>query len=126
MSDIQGPALWMVWLRHDGDKQAEQIVQAIDEEITRLQRTPLSQAELDLALVKRRSQLYADYEQFVGFGRANLLAAYALFDDDPGRINRLEEEFRKVTPALIQKTANEYLRTTNRTILTITPKAKGN
>jgi predicted Zn-dependent peptidase len=126
MFDIKGPALWMVWLIHDGDKKAEQIVQAIDEEITRLQRTPISQAELDLALVKRRSQLYADYEQFVGFGRANLLAAYALFDDDPGRINRLEEEFRKVTPALIQKTANEYLRTTNRTILTITPKAKGN
>ena len=41
----------------------------------------------------------------VGFGRANLLAAFALFDDDPGRINRLDDAFRKVTPELIQKTA---------------------
>jgi zinc protease len=40
-------------------------------------------------------------------------------------INRLEDEFRKVTPELIQKTAREYLRSGNRTILTITPKAKG-
>jgi hypothetical protein len=39
-------------------------------------------------------------------------------------INRLEDEFRKVTPELIQKTAKEYLRTGNRTILTITPAGK--
>jgi predicted Zn-dependent peptidase len=126
MFDIKGPALWMVWLIHDADKKADEIIGAIDEEITRLQSVPISKEDLELALVKRRSSLYAAYEQFVGFGRANLLAAYALFDDDPGRINRLEDEFRKVTPELIQKTAREYLRTTNRTILTITPKAKGN
>ena len=46
-----------------------------------------------------RSRLYAEYEQFVGFGRADLLASFALFDDDPAKINRLEDEFRKVTPA---------------------------
>ena len=55
--------------------------------------------------MKRRSGLYTAYEQFVGFGRANLLAAFALFDDDPGKINRLEDEFKKVTPAMIQKAA---------------------
>ena len=52
-----------------------------------------------------RSGLYAELEQFAGFGRANLLASFALFDDDPARINRLEAEFAKVTPALVQKTA---------------------
>ena len=124
MFDIKGPALWMVWLIHDADKKADDIVQAIDEEVTRLQTTPVTADELELALVKRRSRLYADYEQFVGFGRANLLAAFALFDDDPAKINRLEDQFRKVTPELIQKTAKEYLRASNRTILTIAPKAK--
>src|SRR5215203_2863880 len=126
MFDIKGPTLWTVWLIHDADKKADDIVAAIDEEVARLQNTPVTREELDLALVKRRSRLYADYEQFVGFGRANLLAAFALFDDDPGKINRLEDEFRKVTPAMIQKTAREYLRPTNRTILTIIPKAKAN
>jgi len=62
-------------------------------------------------------------EQFGGFGKADLLASFALFDDDPSRINRIEEEFRKVTPALMQKTAQEYLRDGNRTILVIDPKA---
>jgi predicted Zn-dependent peptidase len=125
MFDVKGPVLWTVYMIHDSDKPADEIVKVIDQEIARLQSTPVTKEELDLALVKRRSSLYAEQEQFVRFGRANLLAVYALFDDDPAKINRLEEEFRKVTPELIQKTAREYLRTTNRTILTITPKGMG-
>ena len=58
-------------------------------------------------------------EGFVGFGRADLLASFALFDNDPGRINRLEGELMKVTTEQIQKTAEEYLRSGNRTILTL-------
>ena len=123
MFDIKGPALWALSLIHDADKTPDEILKALDDEVTRLQTTPVSKAELDLALVKQRSRLYGEYESQVGFGRANMLAAFALFDDDPGRINRLDDEFRKVTPELIQKTAREYLRPTNRTILTITPKA---
>ena len=124
MFDVEGPMLWTVYMIHDSDKPADAIVKVIDTEIVRLQNTPITKAELDLALVKRRSALYAEQEQIVRFGRANLLASFALFDDDPGQINRLEDEFRKVTPELIQKTAREYLRPGNRTVLTITPKAK--
>ena len=69
-------------------KSADEIIKAIDEEIARLQNTPVTEEELKLALIKQPSQLYAEQEQFVRFGRANLLASYALFDDDPGKINR--------------------------------------
>ncbi|MEJ7664274.1 MAG: hypothetical protein WKG07_34510 [Hymenobacter sp.] len=31
-----------------------------------------------------------------------MLAAFALFDNDPARINSLGSEFRKVTPAIMQ------------------------
>ena len=72
-----------------------------------------------------RSDLYANLEQFAGFGRANLLASFALFDDDPSKINQLEEGFEKVTPALLQKTADEYLRSGNRTVYVITPGKTG-
>ena len=123
MFDVKGPTLWTAFLIHDAERKPDEVLAAIDEEIVRLQKTPLTRAEMDLALVKRRSRLYAEQEQFVGFGRANLLASFALFEDDPGRINRLEEEFAKVTPELIQKTAVEFLRSTNRTVLTISPKA---
>jgi predicted Zn-dependent peptidase len=122
MFDVKGPVLWTVYLIHDAEKSADEIVKVVDEEIARLQNTPVTKEELDLALVKRRSQFYDEQEEFIRFGRANLLASFALFDDDPGKINRIEDEFRKVTPELIQKTAREYLRPTNRTVLTITPK----
>ena len=79
-------------------------------------------ATLDLAMVKMRSSLYGEVEAFSGMGLANLLASFALFDDDPGLVNRLEGEFAKVTPALIQKTAEQYLRQANRTVLTVEPK----
>jgi zinc protease len=123
MFDIKGPTLWAAYLIHDPDKSADEILKAIDAEIERIQKTPVTKEELELALVKRRSSLYAEQESFIGFGRANLLASFALFDDDPGKINKLEDEFRKVTPELIQKTAVEVLRPANRTVLTITPKA---
>jgi zinc protease len=117
--DINGPTLFQAYLFHDKTTKPEVILEAIDAEIEKLRATPVDKATLDLAKVKARSWLYGQMEDFFGFGRANLFAAFALFDDDPGKINTLEAEFEKVTPELIQKTAQEYLRKTNRTILTV-------
>ena len=58
-----------------------------------------------------------------GVGKLNMLASFALFDDSPSKINDIEKEFGKVTPELIKKTALEYLRPGNRTILIVDPKA---
>jgi predicted Zn-dependent peptidase len=124
MFDIKGPVLFTVSLFHDKDKSADQILKVVDEEIEKLRAAPVDKETLARAMVKTRSDLYDNIDGFFGFGRADLLASFALFDDDPGKINRLEGEFRKVTPELIQKTAREYLRPTNRTVLVIEPKAE--
>ncbi len=124
MFNIDGPTLWNVSLFHDKDKSSEQILAVLDEEIGKIQKTPVGKEELDRAMVKVRSGLYDNLEGLFGFGRADLLACFALFDDDPQAINRIEENFRKVTPELLQKTAQEYLRPGNRTILSIEPKAE--
>jgi len=121
--DYNGPMLWIVQAFHDPGKSADSLIAAFDSVVESVRDTPVDRATLDRALVKVRSDLYADLEAFSGFGRANILASFALFDDDPGRINRLEGEFAKVTPELLQKTAQEYLRPTNRTILTVVPAA---
>jgi len=123
MFNINGPTLWAWFVIHDPGKTADEILKAADLEIAALQERPVDQATLDRAMVKLRSALYGEMEQFVGFGKVDLLASFALFDDDPGRINRLEDEFKAVTPELIQKTAREYLRPTNRTVLVLEPKA---
>jgi len=118
--DYAGPMLWIVNAVHDKDKPAEQLVAAIDEAIAPLREAPVDARTLARARVKARAQLYSMVEEFFGFGRADLMASYALFDNDASKINRIEGELMKVTPALIQKTAAEYLRPTNRTVLKIT------
>jgi zinc protease len=124
MFNYNGPMLWDGSLVHDAQVPADSIIAVLDREISRLESQGVTPEQLDLALVKMRSDLYDQISQMYGFGKADLLASFALFDNNPARINQLEAEFRKVTPALLQKTIREYLRPTNRTVLTINPLAK--
>jgi zinc protease len=119
MFNYNGPMLWMVDLYHDSNTRPDDIMSATDSVIEQLRTKPVDQKTIDRALVKMRSNLYDQVDQFSGFGKVDLLASFALFDDNPSRINMLESQFRKVTPALLQKTAQEYLRPTNRTVLTV-------
>jgi zinc protease len=124
MFNYQGPMIWTVALVHDADKSPKAIEAAIDREIARLQAEPVSAAEIDRARTKIRSFLYDQAENGTRFGLVDLLASHALFDDDPSAVNRIEAGFAAVTPALIQKTAREYLRSTNRSILLVEPAPK--
>ncbi len=121
MFNYSGPMLWSASLLHDPTTSDAQILAAMDENIQKLRTEPVSQEELDRARRTIRSQLYDLVGSSTRVGLVDLLACFALFDDDPGRINRLEEEFAKVTPELVQKTAQEYLRPENRTVLLIEP-----
>jgi zinc protease len=125
MFDYSGPMLWMAQFFHDTSTPSDKLLAAIDGVIAPVRKQGLDEATLDRARTKIRSNLYTNLEQFAGFGRANLLASFALFDDDPSRINRLEDEFRKVTPAIVRKTAEEYLRAGNRTVYVIKPGKTG-
>lgn len=122
MFNYNGPMIWMADLIHDANISSDSILLEMDKSIAELEKG-VTQEELDLAIVKIRSQLYEELGGSFGIGRADLLACFALFDDDPARINTLEGEFKKVTPEIIQKTVKEYLRATNRTILLVDPKA---
>jgi predicted Zn-dependent peptidase len=120
--NYKGPMLWTVSLIHDSASKPDDIVNAMESVIAPLRTKPVDQALLDRALVKFRSNLYDDLSQLNGFGRADMLASFALFDDNPSRINDIEAQLRKVTPALVQKTAAEYLRSDNRTVLVVETK----
>ena len=123
MYDYSGPMLWITQFFHDGNVSSDSLVAAFDRVIERVRTEPVDQPTIDRARVKIRSDLYSNLESFVGFGRANILASFALFDNDPWRINKLESEFAKVTPALLKQTAIEYLRKGNRTVYVIKPGA---
>jgi predicted Zn-dependent peptidase len=57
------------------------------------------------------------------FGRANLLAAFALFDDDPRRINSILSELDKVTLDDVKAAAAKWLVPSNRTSIDSRPAA---
>ena len=124
MFNYDGPMLWTGSLIYDAQVPADSIIGVLDREIGKLQTQGVTPQQLELALVKIRSGLYDQISQMYGFGKADLLASFALFEDNPARINALEAEFRKVTPALLQQTIRDYLRPGNRTVLTIKPLAK--
>ena len=124
MFNYKGPMLLTIDLRYDSTTKSETVLEAIDTTIAPLRDRPVASKSLDRARVKLRSSLYDTMGQFGGFGLMDLLSSFALFDDDPGRVNSLVAQFSKVTPELLQKTAEEYLRPTNRTIIELQPASR--
>ena len=58
-------------------------------------------------------------------GKANLLASFALFRDDPTQINKALPLYDAVTAAQIQSVAQKYLVPTNRTSIDRVPAKEG-
>ncbi len=123
MFNYRGPMLWSFSFVHDPSHSTEAITRTVDAVIEDLRTHPVSAAELERARTKLRSSLYSTIDGAGRIGLIDLLAVHALFDRDPEAVNRIEQGFAKVTPALIQKTAQEYLRRTNRSIYVIEPGA---
>jgi len=121
MFNYNGPMVWMANLTYDSTVTADAIIAEFDKAVNEI--SGVTKEDVSLAQVKMRSYLYDVIAGQNGIGKVDLLASFALFDNDPNKINTLEDEFKKVTPELIKKTAAEYLRSTNRTILIIDPKA---
>jgi zinc protease len=121
MFNTEGPNLFYVSLVHDDTHAPGEILAVVDAVIDDLRENPVTQEELDLALTMFRSSFYDMAGSANRFGLVDLLAVFKLFDGNAGEINRIEENFRRVTPELIQQTAREYLRPTNRTVLILNP-----
>jgi zinc protease len=119
MLNYKGPMLWLASFVHDADVDDERIVHAIDRVMASVQDAPINADTLARAKIKWRSNFYNNASETFGFGRADLLASLALYDNNPARLNEFEAEIMKITPEIIQATAQEYLRSSNRTILVL-------
>ena len=119
--NYNGPMLWLAHFTHDESHSVENITDTIDAAIQPIVEKGLTEEQIALAKVKLLSAFYDNLGSFYGFGKADLLASFTLFDDNPARINDILAEYEKVTPALIKETAAKYLVPTNRTIFTIKP-----
>lgn len=119
MYTVGGPNFWAAFAYFDREQSPDSVLAAMDREIERLRSAPVDAQTLRRAVTKARADFYAQLDAARGEGRTDMLGQLALFDDDPGRINRIEAELRAVTPALVLATAREYLRASNRTVLVL-------
>ena len=125
--DVPGPMLYTLRVDYLNGRRGDDVLAAVDEVVARIQNEGITEEELRRAKVAFRSAFYDILEgsSLPGFGRANLLAAFTLFDGDPRRINTILDDIDGVTAADVQSAAREYLRATNRTSIDRVPAAAG-
>jgi predicted Zn-dependent peptidase len=121
--DVSGPMLYTMRVDYLNDKKADQVIDAIESVLAEFREKGVSEAELAQAKTALRSSFLDDLEggMMPKFGRANLLGAFALFDDDPGRVNTILEELDKVTVADVKAAASRWLVPANRTSIDSRP-----
>ena len=124
--DMKGPMLYTMRVDYLNDKTADQVLAAIESVLEEVRQKGVTGAELEQAKTTIRSGFLDELESggMPRFGRANLMAAFALFDDDPGRINTILGELEKITVDDVKAAAGRWLVPTNRTSIDSRPAAK--
>ena len=115
--DYNGPMLYTFRVDYRPGLKGDDVLKVVDKVIAAVQEHGISDEELKQAKVNFRSSFLESLEGGIipGFGRTDLLAALALYDDDPNRINTILGELEKVTAADVQQAAKKYLVPANRT-----------
>jgi predicted Zn-dependent peptidase len=124
--DMKGPMLYTMRVDYFNDKTADQVIAAIETVLDDVRKNGITAAELTQAKTTMRSAFLDDMEGggMPLFGRANLLGVFALFDDDPARINTILGELEKVTLDDVKAAANKWLVPANRTSIDSRPAGK--
>jgi len=124
--DVKGPMLYTMRVDYMNDKNADQVIKSIEEVLAEVREKGITESELKQAKTSLRSGFLENIEGgfMPRFGRANLLAAFALFDDDPKKINVILDELEKVTVEDVKAAAARWFVPTNRTSLDSRPAAK--
>ncbi|HEY2904401.1 MAG TPA: pitrilysin family protein [Vicinamibacterales bacterium] len=122
--DYNGPMLYTFRVDYRPDLKGADVLKVVDEVVSGIQQKGITDEELRQAKVNMRSSLFETLESQGGFGRADLLAAFALYDDDPNRINTVFAQLEKVTAADVQAAAKKWLVPANRTSIDRVPEKK--
>ena len=122
--DYNGPMLYTFRVDYRPDLKGADVLKVVDKVIAAVQEHGITEEELRQAKVNFRSSFLEGLESQSGFGRADLLAALALYDDDPNRINTILADLEKVTTAEVQAAAKKYLVPSNRTSIDRRPEGR--
>ena len=125
--DYNGPMLYTFRVDYRPDLKGADVLKVVDKVISAVQEHGVTEDELKQAKVNFRSSFLESLEggTIPGFGRSDLLAALALYDDDPNRINTILGELDKISAADVREAARKYLVPANRTSIDRRPEEGG-
>ena len=115
--DYNGPMLYTFRVDYRPDLKGADVLKVVDKVISAVQEHGITADELKQAKVNFRSSFLESLESGGGVGRTDLLAALALYDDDPNRINTILSDLDKVTTLDVRQAAKKYLTAANRTVI---------
>jgi zinc protease len=118
----RGSSLFWVSLVVRPDKSVGDVEKLLYEEIERLKNEPVADWELDKVRMKMRLQQAQDL--YSTRSRANALAHYAVYYNEPNLINTVLEKIEHVTKTDVQRVARTYLTAPNRSVVTTLPKSR--
>jgi predicted Zn-dependent peptidase len=110
--ESRGPGLFVVQATIPSGGKMEDTEAAIDAEIARVRDGGVTEEELLKA--RNRARTLAVAQRQTALTRARLLSLYAVYFNDPARINSETARRESVTPAMIQEAARKYLTPENR------------
>jgi zinc protease len=121
--NYNGPMLATTLAIYKPTTTTDAILKEVDAAVAEVAAKGVTPKELADAKVQFRSAYYDILEST--FGKADLLASFALFRNDPTLVRTALEPYEAVTPAQIQSVAKKYFVPQNRTVVERVPEQKG-
>lgn len=119
-SDLRrGPGLMFFYLRANQGVDAARLEALLDEEIEKLLRDGVTEAELQRAKNQQRAGFIRGLQ--TAMGRAETLQRYALYFGDPAELRNDLARFDAVTREDVLRVARQYLRPENRAVVVTIP-----
>ncbi len=116
-----GPTLFTLFALYKPGTSADGVLAAVDEEVARIVREGVSDAELRRVKTRMKADWYNGLESFLG--RADLLAQLQAMWGDAQVVNQIPVWIDGVTSAQIQRVAATYLTRANRSVIDRRPAA---
>ncbi|MDB4915616.1 MAG: protease3 [Gemmatimonadetes bacterium] len=120
-AESRGPGLFGIGITVAQGKPPADAEKAVMAEIEKIKAAPPADWEMDKAIANAQRNAIAQQES--SLARAVLLSQYALFYNDPARINTRVARIKAVTAADVQRVAKQYLNANNRSVIQTNPKA---
>lgn len=122
-SEGRGPGLFTITATlppgKTGSKAVEDVESIMNREVMQIAENGVTKEEVERAIRANRVALAGSYR--TALSKASALSLYAVYFNDPDRVNTMAERLSKVTEKDVQAVAKKYLIKNNRSVVIVEP-----